>query len=263
LFDFLADIHDVHLRRYPLLHDQGWRIDIPALDKALTTRTRAILLVSPNNPTGSYVQHDEQDQLVRLAAERGLALIGDEVFADYQWEAQGGNSARFATITDCLAFSLNGLSKIVALPQMKLAWMVVSGPAEARREALRRLEIIADTYLSVGTPVQLAAREFLQHQERVQSAIQGRIQSNLTFLDGALRESAVSRLRAEGGWYAVLRAPATRKDMAWALELLDRGVYVHPGEFFDFSEGSHLVVSLICEQANFHHGVEQILKTIR
>jgi len=263
LFDLLADVNDVKLRPYSLHYGDGWRIDLEHLAGAITPRTRAIIVVTPNNPTGSVLQRGELEALVTLARDHNLAIIADEVFSDYLWQPGAHATGSVAAVDGCLTFTLNGLSKIAALPQMKLAWIVANGPGDLRAEALARLEVIADTYLSVSTPVQLAAPKLLAKRDAVQRQILRRIQTNLNQLDTRLaRGTPCSPLRAEGGWYAVLRVPNTRSDEDWALALLERGVYLHPGHFFGFAADGYLVLSLITPEPQFTEGVERIVETV-
>lgn len=264
LFDFLADISDVRLVHYPLVYDHGWSIDFSSLRTLITSRARAILIVSPNNPTGSYLKAQEHAALVELACEHGLALIADEVFRDYAWTASPDGPS-LAETADCLSFTFNGLSKICALPQMKLAWITAGGPDGLVEGALARLEVIADTYLSVSTPVQWASTNWLAEAGAVQSKVLARVRSNLDFLDELLggSHSPVTRLRAEGGWYVTLRVPTTRSDEDCALRLLqEHGVYVHPGHFFDFPRDGFLVISLISAEAEFRTGIEKLVASI-
>jgi alanine-synthesizing transaminase len=263
LFDLLADVNDVKLRPYSLHYGDGWRIDLEHLAGAITPLTRAIIVVTPNNPTGSLLQRGELEALVRLARDHNLAIIADEVFRDYLWQAGADETGSVAAVDGCLTFTLSGLSKIAALPQMKLAWIVANGPRDLRAEALARLEVIADTYLSISTPVQLAAPKLLAKRDGLQRQILRRVQANLNQLDARLaRGTPCSRLRAEGGWYAVLRVPNTRSDEDWALALLERGVYLHPGHFFGFATDGYLVVSLITPEPPFATGVERIVETV-
>lgn len=260
LFEFLADIQDVQLRAYELFYDHGWHIDVGGLQKAITARTRAVLIVNPNNPTGSFVQRDELKQLVLLCREHNLALISDEVFLDYEVENTAEISGAFSD--GCLSFTLSGLSKISCLPQMKLAWILVNGPAELREQAHARLQVIADTYLSVNAPIQHALPELLKQSERLQPQLIQRIRSNLEFLDRQLKSvGSIQRLKVEGGWYSVLRIPATRSDEDLAIELIERSrVLVHPGHFYDFQTDGYLVASLITPESEFRNGVASILE---
>jgi alanine-synthesizing transaminase len=261
LFEFLADMESVEVRQYPLRYDDGWCIDMEALGAAVTERTRAIVVVSPNNPTGSYVKRGEIEALARIAG-NGLALISDEVFSDYglngaERQAELGEPA--ALVADCLSFSMSGLSKIAGLPQMKLGWILAGGPEELRREAMEKLEWIADTYLSVGTPVQRAAGTLLREGAAIRHQIRARTSANLGFARAALDASAGSILRVEGGWYIVIRVPRVRTEEEWALELLSRqGLLVQPGFFFDFESEAFLVVSLLTAEPIFREGIKRL-----
>lgn len=262
LFEFLADIQDVKLCRYDLFYDHGWHLDIGGLPAAITDRTRAILVVNPNNPTGSFVHKTELRQLETFCGEHNLALISDEVFLDYGIESTAEESAAFST--ECLAFALSGLSKISCLPQMKVAWMVLTGPDQLRRKAHERLEVIADTYLSQNAPVQHALPTLLEQRKKIQPQLTQRIRSNLEFLDEQLRSaSQVQRLRVEGGWYVVLRVPARQSDEELAIELIEQtGVVVHPGHFYEFQSDGYLVLSLITRTTVFQNGLRAILNKI-
>ena len=259
LFDFLADIQDVKLRRYDLFYDHGWHIDVGALPGAITARTRGILIVNPNNPTGSFVHKTELRQLEMFCAERNLALISDEVFLDYELESAAEASVAFSI--ECLTFALSGLSKISCLPQMKVAWMVLRGPDELRRKAHERLEVIADTYLSQNAPVQLALPKLLEQRKEIQPQLTRRIRSNLEFADQLLQAvPQVQRLRVEGGWYVVLRVPARQSDEELAIQLIERAaVVVHPGHFYEFQSDGYLVLSLIPTNAVFQDGLRALL----
>jgi aspartate/methionine/tyrosine aminotransferase len=263
LFEFLADLADIQLVPYPLFYDDGWGIDLASLREALTPRSRAVLVVHPNNPTGSFVKPREAAVLGEICAKREMAIVADEVFLDYTDERKNIDSARtFALHDAALTFTLSGLSKISLLPQMKLAWMVVSGPESLVQTAVARLEIIADTYLSPSTPVQLALPTLLSLRSGLQAQLQETISSNLAILDATLRESKLlARLDREGGWYAILRVPATGPDEDLAVELLERcSVLVHPGHFFNFSRDGFLVLSLIAPEEQFHEGVRRLRK---
>jgi len=259
LFDFLAEIQDVQLVRYPLVYDHGWQIDFHALEQAITPRTRGIIVVNPNNPTGHYAKQMEITKLNSICAGRGLAIIADEVFLDFALE--GSRPASFAANRDAPTFALSGLSKICGLPQMKAAWLIASGPQEWKREALARLEVIADTYLSMNAPVQLAIPKFLELRHSFQKQVMSRIRRNLAELERQLAaQKAVSRLKVEGGWCAVLRVPARRSDEDMAIELLTtQGVSVHPGHFYDFPADGCLVVSLITHEEAFAKGTCRLL----
>ena len=259
LFGFLADIQDVKLVRYPLVYDHGWQIDFHSLQQAITPRTRGVIVVNPNNPTGHFVKEKELAKLNELCAARGMALIADEVFLDFALD--DGRLVTLAGNAGALTFAMSGLSKIAGLPQMKMAWVIASGPGELKRQALERLEVIADTYLSPNAPVQLATPALLQQRHGFQKQVMERMRKNLAELDRQLAgQKTCSRLEVEGGWYAVLRAPATGSDEDLAIELLTKDdVYVHPGHFFDFGAEGHLVVSLLAREEEFAKGIGRVL----
>ncbi len=261
LFDFLADIQDVRLLPYPLLYDHNWQIDFYALEKLITPRTRAVIVVHPNNPTGHFTERDEMERLNDICSKYSLALIADEVFLDFSLEEQPPS---FAANQDVLTFTLSGLSKIAGLPQLKAAWVVASGPPEAKSQAVARLEIIADTYLSMNAPVQLAMPSLLAERGYFQRQVAARLQRNLDELDRQLaRQKSCSRLVVEGGWYAILRVPATHTDEDLAIKALkENGVYVHPGNFYGFPSGGFLVVSLITREDEFANGFARLLSSI-
>ena len=261
LFDFLADIQDVKPVRYSLVYDHGWQIDFHSLERAITPRTRAIVVVHPNNPTGHFTKRAEVEKLSTICATRELALIVDEVFLDFCLSTE--QPASFAANSDALTLTLSGVSKICGLPQMKAAWLVVSGPQKLKDEAKARLEVIADTFLSMNAPVQLALPTFLLQGRVFQKQLMQRVRRNLAELDRQLSLQRVcSRLMVEGGWYAILRVPATRSDEDLALALLgEKGVYVHPGHFYDLPGDGFLVLSLICREAEFSPGLTSLLES--
>ncbi len=261
LFEFLAALESVRQVQYPLMYQAGWSIDLEALERAISARTRAIILVTPNNPTGSFLKRRELEQLIRLCHAHGLAIISDEVFSDYCLAEDPEGVRSLAGIDDVLTFALSGLSKVVGLPQMKLGWIVASGPVSERNAAIQRLELIADTYLSVGTPVQWAASKLLPMRRHVQAQILDRVRENRAFLAGQITSASPWRLLAtEGGWYAILQAPRIRTEEEWALLLLaeDR-VLVQPGFFFDFETEAFLVASLLTPPEIFREGIRRIL----
>ena len=267
LFEFLAGLQDVQLVPYPLEYAHGWFIDFQSLEGAITPRTRAILLVHPNNPTGSYVQPEELDRLNGLCLKYHLALIVDEVFLDFAFD--GAARKTFAANSLALTFTLSGLSKICALPQMKIAWLAVSGPAALLRPALERLEIIADTYLSLSAPAQAALPALLAERHSLRAQLLERIRENRAQLQSLLgTHPAVELLHADAGWYAVLRlrphsVQSHPSDEDLAIHLLrDHHVLVHPGHFYDFSSSNHLVLSVITPQAAFQTAVERILREL-
>jgi alanine-synthesizing transaminase len=260
LFDFLAVLNDVRLKNVPLIYDHGWQIDPEGFRRAITAETRAIVLVHPNNPTGHFTKPWEAEALAGLCREFGLSLIVDEVFLDYAMP--GGlesKAASFATGLDGVpVYVVSGLSKIAGLPQMKSAWVVATGPQ--RTEALARLEVIADTFLSMNAPVQWAMGKWLGERQGIQEQIRSRVRANLTELDRLLAEEpVVRRLDVEGGWYATLRIAALKPDEQTVRELLDEGVWVHPGYFFGMPEAGWLVVSLLGPEADFSGGVTRLL----
>ena len=262
LFDFLADILDVKIVRYPLVYDYGWQMDFHALESAISTRTRAVVVVHPNNPTGHFCKNAEMKKLTELCTQRGLAIVADEVFLDFTLEGKRPES--FVTHDTGLTFTLSGISKIAGLPQMKIAWLVVGGEEKLVHEAKARLEVIADTYLSVSAPPQLAIPVFLQQRQGFHEQWKVRALENLITLDTMLAQQKLcTRLKVEGGWYAVLKIPATRGDDEFALELLEkRGVYVHPGHFYSFSGSEYLVLSLITPAEEFAEGIEALLQML-
>ncbi|HEX6771350.1 MAG TPA: pyridoxal phosphate-dependent aminotransferase [Acidobacteriaceae bacterium] len=264
LFDLLAAIDDVALMPYPLLYDpggsHGWSLDLHTLEQRITPRTRAILVVHPNNPTGHFTTASERAALSALCHERGLALIVDEVFLDYPMAGCAAETfARHAG--SALTFVLSGLSKIAALPQMKASWIVSLGPQAEQREAMRRLEIIADTFLSMNAPVQQAMPGWIAGRHAVQQQVRARVQSNLAALDRALAgQHAVSRLVCDGGWYATLRTPTHESGEALAVRLLEEyGVAIHPGRFFGFADQNRVVVSLLTVPEVFAEGIGAML----
>jgi len=260
LFDYLASLDGVRQTRYPLEYHGRWEIDVDSV-AAAPGDTRAVLLVSPNNPTGSYASAREIEALVRVCRDRGWALIVDEVFADYALEA-GAPLTDVAARTDVLTFSMGGASKSLGLPQVKLGWTVVGGPAQDRASALDGLELIADTFLSVNTPVQVAAAALLERGAAVRAAIHGRVRANLaTARRVAAAHPSCNLLPVEGGWSAVVRVPATRGEEMLVLELLSRErVLVHPGYFFDFEHEAFLVVSLLVSEAEFADAFARTLR---
>jgi aspartate/methionine/tyrosine aminotransferase len=340
LFEFLAGLEDVKLVPYPLIYDHWWQMDFPSLEKAVTERTRGVVVVHPNNPTGSYVKEREVELLNAFCRARGLALIADEVFLDYglDTDAGSGNShvgtaapgcpversstassshrlagfqglrlaiqqerylsaesaappkghvgtaalgcpvepsstalfgssdlgcrSSFAGNNEVLTFTLSGLSKISALPQMKVAWIVTSGPDDEVAAAMARLEVIADTYLSMNAPIQWAVPALLEQRRSIQRQLLERVERNLAELDRQLAgQKACQRLEVEGGWYAVLRVPVTRSDEELAIELArEKRVLVHPGHFYDFPSDGYLVVSLIAPEGEFREGVSRGLE---
>jgi alanine-synthesizing transaminase len=263
LFEFLADLQDVKLVPYPLIYDHGWQMDFPSMQKAVTQRTRGVVVVHPNNPTGSYVQANEQPVLNDFCREHGLAVIADEVFLDYSLE--NVRRKTFAASQSVLTFTLSGISKICALPQMKVAWIATSGPSEEVEPAQARLEVIADTFLSMNAPLQWAVPTLLEQRKSIQEQLLTRVLTNLAELDRQLAgQKTCERLHVEGGWYAVLRVPVTQTDEELAVELLRRkSVLVHPGHFYDFPSDGYLVLSLIPSEAEFSEAMHLVLEMLK
>ena len=259
LFAFLADIQDVKLVRYSLDYDYGWQINFHALQLGISPRTRGVIVVHPNNPTGHFTKPHELEKLNEICSSRNLAIIADEVFLDFTLQDQTPFS--FARNPASLTFTMSGLSKISGLPQMKAAWLITSGPDQLKSQALARLEVIADTYLSMNAPVQWAIPALLEQREPFQTQLLARVRKNLAGLDRELaKQKSCARLVVEGGWYAVLRVPATRSDEELAVELLtQKNVYVHPGHFYDFPSEGFLIVSLITHESEFAAGVKLLL----
>lgn len=258
LFDFLADIQDVKLVRYPLIYDHGWQMDFHELERAITPRTRGVIVVHPNNPTGHFTKPAEVQKLNAICSARGMAILADEVFLDYPMgEAQAQS---FAANSSALTFTLSGISKISGLPQMKAAWLAVSGPSELKEAALARLEVIADTFLSMNAPVQVALPTLLAQGSSFQKQVRQRTQTNLEELDRQLAaRDDYSRLELDGGWYAVVRLPSNSsgEELALAL-LLEQGIHVHPGHYYDFAQDRFLVLSLLTPSPDFARGVAGI-----
>jgi len=284
LFDFLATLDDVRIKAAPLVYDDGWQIDFEGLRRAITPQTRAIVVVHPNNPTGHFTKAWEAEELGRICRAHELSLIVDEVFLDYREqgtkpperaqiarrgsrqgprEQEGRERGSFAAgIEGVPVFVVSGLSKIAGLPQMKAAWIVATGPEKA--QALERLEVIADTFLSMNAPVQWALPAWLGGRAEIQEQIRKRVSANLAELDRQLATlPTLERLAVEGGWYAVLRVPALEPDEQTVLALLERGVWVHPGYFFGLPESGWLVVSLLGEEAEFDAGIVTVTNYFR
>jgi alanine-synthesizing transaminase len=260
LFEHLTQLESVTAIPYALEYHGSWRIDVESLARAATDRVRAILVVSPNNPTGSFLHRHDLDAVSNLAASRGWAIIGDEVFADYPLDP-APDATNVLAGAEVLTFSLGGLSKSAGLPQLKLGWVGLGGPSAEVDEALAAFEVIADTYLSVSTPVQAAAADLIAQGTAIRAQILARLRRNLESLRKlAAAHPSVSVLRVEGGWSAVIQVPQLRSEEALVLELLDMDdVLVHPGYFFDFDREAFVVVSLIVEPASFDRAIARLL----
>ncbi len=265
LFEFLTGLESVGTRSYPLRFDGEWHLDLAALEEAAGPRTRAVLVVNPGNPTGAFLKRHELEALWDLCLRRDWALISDEVFAPYGVEPAPPDRVSQAASPDAraLTFSLGGLSKMAGLPQLKLGWIILAGPEEMREEALARLELVADSYLSVNTPVQLGVPALLEIARKSQAKIRTRVAANRAGLARhATREKCWSLLPSEGGWSALIRIPARVDEDALCLQLLEEGVIVQPGYFFDFPAGRWLVVSLLPEEQIFAEGISRVVRML-
>ena len=261
LFEYIAQLDDVQLREYPLLYDpnadagssHGWAIDLYALQAAITAKTRAIILVHPNNPTGNFASQAERQALESICSQHGLALIVDEVFLDYPLEEM--QRSFVAGESHCLIFVLSGISKICGLPQMKVSWIASCGPAHLVSRAMERIEVIADTYLSMNAPVQFALADWLANRHVFQQQVSDRMRSNLEVLDRRLRGTSAQRFAMQGGWTAVLRVPRTVHGREFAQVALDRGVLVQPGDFYGLDEG-RAILSLLTPPETWAAGLD-------
>ena len=264
LFDHLARLDGVVLRHYDLEYHDGWSLDMASVERAITDRTRAMLIVSPNNPTGSFVSRQELRRLETLCAERGIPIVADEVFVDYQVRPGACvDAGRVLDVDQGLVFSLGGLSKSVGLPQIKLGWMAVAGSSELVAEALDRLEHVCDTYLSVSTPIQAAAAELLSRGAAVRTQIQSRIAANYrTLAEQVEAVPSCTLLVADGGWSAIVRVPSIGTEEELVVGLAREGILVHPGYFFDFPHESYLVVSLLPPEDEFAEGIAGVLRHV-
>ncbi len=261
LFEHLARLESVRAIPYRLAYDGAWHVDLASARAAVTPRTRAVIVVHPNNPTGSYLKKSEFDALASL----GLPIVSDEVFARFPLRADRSRCASVLERSAApLVFSLGGLSKLAGLPQMKLAWMAAAGEGPRVDAALARLEVVADAFLSVGTPVQLALPRLLACRGPAEEAIRLRTRANLAYVRAAVAGSAASVLDVEGGWYVTLRLPRTESEERWVLRLIEQdSVYVHPGHFFDFDQEAYVVVSLLTQEAILREGVDRIVQRVR
>lgn len=260
LFEHLTQMESVMAIPYALEYHGRWRVDVDSIRRAATDRVRAILIVSPNNPTGSFLHRDDLAAIGTLAKERQWAIIGDEVFADYPLDA-APEAAHVLPGAAVLTMSLGGLSKSAGLPQLKLGWIGFGGPAAEVDRAIAAYEVIADTYLSVSTPVQAAAADLIERGAAMRGKILARVRRNLESLRKlAAAHPAVDVLTAEGGWSAVIQVPQLAPEEALVLELLEKdNVLVHPGYFFDFAREAFLVVSLIVEPSRFDDAARRML----
>jgi aspartate/methionine/tyrosine aminotransferase len=259
LFEYLAKLENVHAVPYALRYDGSWFFDFDHLCAQISPRSRAIVLVNPNNPTGSFLKDHERQQLMELASRRNLPLICDEVFMDFEFEH---NPQRIRTLVDetwALSFTLSGLSKAAGMPQMKLAWIVVSGPEKERVQARERLELLLDTYLSVNTPVQMALPKLLETGAKIRDDLQARCMQNLKLVLNLLANSPLHALHVEGGWSVIVQLPSMLKEEEWLYRLLqEKNVLLQPGYFFDMPPGAYAIASLITEPRAFREGVEKL-----
>lgn len=260
LFEHLTALDGVRPVTYPLEYHGRWRIDLAALASAMTPKTRAVLLVSPNNPTGSCATAEEIERASDLCARHDCALISDEVFADYSFDPDRLVPS-VAGSASVLAFALGGLSKSAGLPQVKLGWIAIAGPESRMPQAIARLEYVCDAYLSVSTPVQHGAPALIEAGAAVRAQIAARVRANRRALASLVADApSIDLLEADGGWSAVLRVPATATEEQLALELLQRDhVIVHPGYFFDFATEAFIVVSLLPLEDEFLEGARRVV----
>jgi alanine-synthesizing transaminase len=259
LFEYLARLDSVEIVPYRLLYDGSWFVDFASVREAISARTRAIVVMNPNNPTGSFLKSHETAELLKIAEEHNLPVVADEVFMDYAFAAVGDYTRTLIGCDRVLSFSLGGLSKSAGMPQMKLAWIVVNGGAEIRGDVRERLELLLDTYLSVATPVQNALGELLAIGDGMARQIRARIQRNRAALDGILKDSPVHVLRAEAGWPAILQLPNIGREEDWMAELIGRRqVLVQPGYFFDMPSEPYAVVSLLTPEDVFSEGIQRL-----
>jgi alanine-synthesizing transaminase len=266
LFEYLAQINDVNLQYYNLRYDDEWHLDIESFTDCNIESLKAIVIVNPHNPTGMFLKKNDYKTIKEFAVKHDLALIVDEVFIDYAFEDDEGRIGSTASETEVLTFTLNGISKMIGLPQMKLGWVIVSGQLSFVNEAIERLQIICDTFLSVNTPVQVALPKLLTVGKNIQNQIRNRIKSNYISLLTTHHSHSTSQsspLISEGGWYGIIRVPRTKSDEGWALQLLEKKcVYVYPGYFFDFTDDGYLVVSLLVANSIFQSAVNEIVEYV-
>lgn len=261
LFEYLAALENVRTVPYRLVYDGSWFIDFADLRNHLSMRSRAIVVVNPNNPTGSFLKPSEREQLLVLAQDRGMPVISDEVFMAYRFGDQADSEPTLAGQDATLVFCLGGLSKMAAMPQMKLGWIVIGGPAKEREEARTRLELLLDTYLSVSTPVQSALHELLVIGAENRRMLKSRIVANLGTLAAVFSDQPVHALHVEGGWSAILRLPNTRSEETWTSRLLEEeNTIVQPGYFFDMPSEPYIVLSLITPEKIFAEGLHRIVR---
>jgi hypothetical protein len=262
LFDDLARLNDIRPVPYRCRYDGLWHLDLETVRRGVSARTRAIVIIHPNNPTGNYLSAVERDEICNLAAEHDLALIADEVFWTFSFEEKIPASSLHGAEAP-LTFVINGLSKLAGLPQMKLGWVALSGEHGRAEEATQRLAMIGDTYLSVNTPVQVGLGRILEGSSALAEAIRRRAAANYRMMGGLLRDTPITLLTSQGGWNAILRMPGHRTDEEWALLLLrEFGLLTYPGHFFDLEGGVFLVVSLIVEEEKATEYLDRMLTVL-
>ena len=264
LFSFLGDLNDVCIDTYRLVYKNKWGVDLEGIEAIICEDTKALVMVNPNNPTGTFIHQEELERINALSQKHHFALISDEVFSDFAFN-QDKNHLSLVGNDQVLTFVLGGISKTLGLPQMKLSWIIVSGPKSLVEDAAARLEIISDTYLSVNTPVQNALPAWLRQRKVIQKEINGRIFQNFQFLKEQINAAPeCTLLEGEGGWYAVLSIPDSYSEEKWILAFLNKDhVAVHPGYFFDFETEAHIVISLLPPPSTFQDGIKRILDRIK
>jgi len=264
LFDFLVGLNDLKMQTYSLVYEKDkWAIDFKSLEANIASNTKALVVVHPNNPTGSFLNPKEIQTLNDICSQRNIPIICDEVFEDYAFEEEATFPSLIGNKKN-LTFVLGGLSKTLGLPQMKVSWIILNGPEDLVRAARMRLEVITDTYLSVNTPAQNALSDWFDEREPIQKEIKKRIRNNRRFMkEAAYKQTGCECLNADGGWYSVLRIPEKFREETFIIELLvQKQIFVHPGYFFDFSDEPYIVLSLLIQENIFREGISRILQSI-
>ena len=263
LLEFLSQINDIEPKQYRLIYDGEWHIDFESLKMNLTNRTKAILLVHPNNPTGSYITQKEFDEICNLAAEHQCAIIIDEVFLPYSINSDNPKQYILEIPDSVLTFSLNGISKLIGLPQLKLSWIIIQGNSQFRAEVLNRLDILTDTFLSVNTPVQFALPTLLKYAPDIQKQILSRIRSNYTSLLNCFAQSKGSILNTEGGWYGILKLPQKQSDEDLILEfLMKANILLFAGHLFELEQHSTVITSLLPPTNTLQEALREIFHIV-
>jgi len=264
LFQFLGDLNDIQLNYYSLTYDGQWQIDWPDFKNTIGQKTKAIVLVNPNNPTGNFLKKDDISKLNEICQQKNIVLICDEVFWDFAFD-QTKEYESLVNNEQVLTFTLGGLSKTLGLPQMKLSWIIINGPEKLVHDSIKRLEIISDTYLSVNTPTQNALARWISKKDEIQKEILTRIKQNLTFLHSQVHASSHCQFyNVEGGWYVVIKIPSMLSEEEWVLKFLeDDHVYVHPGYYFDFEQEAFIIICLLPPPQMLQQGIERIINRIR